>query len=306
MIKIFTKSFLFLFFVFSLGLLVVPSVEAATTDFVADGDITVASVVYNSLTADLLILNGSKAEIWNFDSSNFIVTNPDPSAQFKVGSSDASVKSIRTRLTTGDDEVCANNTTPGTSYVTVPTQGAYFVYPSSDSCTTASSGGTGGGGGGGNKKAKPVTSAIPAVPGVSSAVPASPALANASAQASFNRALTVGSTGADVKSLQQFLNSHGFAVASVGAGSPGLETTLFGPATKAAVLKFQLANGVVLSASDLGAGRMGPLTMAKINGLLNGGVPVSVGATSREEQVKSLIAELELLKSQWQAYQASH
>jgi len=45
----------------------------------------------------------------------------------------------------------------------------------------------------------------------------------------FNRNLTVGSVGSDVKCLQVLLNTNGFKVATTGAGSPGAETSTFGP-----------------------------------------------------------------------------
>jgi len=44
----------------------------------------------------------------------------------------------------------------------------------------------------------------------------------------FTRNLSLHSTGADVKALQQFLNANGFVIAKTGAGSPGKETSLFG------------------------------------------------------------------------------
>jgi lysophospholipase L1-like esterase len=58
----------------------------------------------------------------------------------------------------------------------------------------------------------------------------------------FTRTLRVGATSSDVKKLQIFLNAQGFTVAKKGAGSPGHETTTFGPATKAALMKFQSAH----------------------------------------------------------------
>jgi len=58
----------------------------------------------------------------------------------------------------------------------------------------------------------------------------------------FTRTLKLGMTGTDVNRLQIFLNAQGYIVAKNGAGSPSNETTYFGPATKAALMKFQLAH----------------------------------------------------------------
>ncbi|MBC7766909.1 fibronectin type III domain-containing protein [Arenimonas sp.] len=63
----------------------------------------------------------------------------------------------------------------------------------------------------------------------------------------------------EVLNLQRFLNAQGYTVSKVGAGSVGKETTLFGSATKAALIKFQKANGIVPA-----SGFFGPLTRAKI------------------------------------------
>ncbi|MEI7719618.1 MAG: peptidoglycan-binding domain-containing protein [bacterium] len=89
-----------------------------------------------------------------------------------------------------------------------------------------------------------------------------------SCAASFTRTLQVGSTGADVKALQQVLNKTAATmVAASGAGSAGMETMSFGPATKAAVMKFQTANGV----SSVGI--VGPATRVKLNALCGGTTP---------------------------------
>jgi peptidoglycan hydrolase-like protein with peptidoglycan-binding domain len=68
-----------------------------------------------------------------------------------------------------------------------------------------------------------------------------------------------------VRQLQKFLNSQGFTVTVTGAGSLGNETTLFGPATKAALTKFQVSKGI-----SPAAGYFGPVTRMYVS------VPVSV------------------------------
>ena len=96
----------------------------------------------------------------------------------------------------------------------------------------------------------------------SAAVPAS-----SSGATSFTRALSFGSTGEDVRLLQKVLNSDpATQVAVSGAGSPGQETTRFGPATEAAVKKFQMKYGIA-KAGNPGYGYVGPATRAKLNTL---------------------------------------
>lgn len=76
---------------------------------------------------------------------------------------------------------------------------------------------------------------------------------------SFTRSLTVGSVGDDVKALQQWLNANGYKVAASGVGSAGNETRYFGPATRAALAKYQAAAGI-----SPAAGYFGPITRAKV------------------------------------------
>lgn len=64
----------------------------------------------------------------------------------------------------------------------------------------------------------------------------------ASKKSLFTRDLRVGMRGEDVRALQQFLNRAGFQIATRGLGSPGNESTYFGPATRTALIKFQEAN----------------------------------------------------------------
>lgn len=88
---------------------------------------------------------------------------------------------------------------------------------------------------------------------------------------SFTRNYTIGGSGEEVKEIQKFLNKN-FAtrVAASGTGSPGYETSYFGPATKAAVIKFQnMYASEVLTPAGLasGTGYWGALTRAKANAL---------------------------------------
>lgn len=74
-----------------------------------------------------------------------------------------------------------------------------------------------------------------------------------STNGTFGRTLTKGSAGTDVKSLQVFLNTHGFPVALTGPGSVGNETTLFSSGTQAALAKFQAAQGISPAVGYFGA-----------------------------------------------------
>lgn len=73
----------------------------------------------------------------------------------------------------------------------------------------------------------------------------------------FTRDLAFGDDHPEVKLLQQYLNSHGFPIASSGPGSAGRETTLFGNLTRDALMKFQTAKGI-----SPAVGFFGPVTRA--------------------------------------------
>lgn len=72
--------------------------------------------------------------------------------------------------------------------------------------------------------------------------------------------LQLGAVDNDVLELQKFLAGQGYFDAE-------LVTNHYGEMTRTAVMKFQLANGIIQSASDIGAGRVGPATLEFINSL---------------------------------------
>ena len=78
-----------------------------------------------------------------------------------------------------------------------------------------------------------------------------------SATGPFSAGLKVGMTkGNGIMALQQFLNNHGFTIASKGAGSVGHETKVLGSATAKALAKYQ--KSVSLKAT----GRLDAATLA--------------------------------------------
>jgi len=110
-------------------------VLAATTDFVANANITVANV---SSVGDMIIKNGSKAASWVFNSGTFTVTDPDATAGFTILSSDTDVTAFQIlNDTTGVGLSCDLNNAPGTTEKELPTDaGTYRIVASTVTACT--------------------------------------------------------------------------------------------------------------------------------------------------------------------------
>ncbi|TSC87079.1 MAG: Uncharacterized protein G01um10148_184 [Parcubacteria group bacterium Gr01-1014_8] len=103
----------------------------------------------------------------------------------------------------------------------------------------------------------------------------------------FTRTHQMGDSGGEVMWVQQFLNSHGSQVSATGAGSPGNESSYYGAKTKAAVAKWQAANGVAPA-----AGYWGPITRAKANSMCvsTPGIPGVPGVPVTGNGLKVMLA----------------
>lgn len=116
----------------------------------------------------------------------------------------------------------------------------------------------------------------------------------------WTRDLNVGATGADVMKLQQSLNADADTrVASEGAGSVGMETEFYGPATAAAVSKFQVKyRADILSPANLvnPTGYFGPSSRAKMNSICTSAPVVDTDddATDEDEEDEDEDEDFEL------------
>ncbi len=97
-----------------------------------------------------------------------------------------------------------------------------------------------------------------------------PAPSPVSVSGSITMNLGINMSNPQVKILQQILNKVGYTISPTGPGSPGSETNYFGAMTREAVRKFQCAKGIACSGSEStnGYGRVGPMTKAQLNAMV--------------------------------------
>jgi len=163
--------------------------------------------------------------------------------------------------------------------------------------------GSSGGGGGSVVPPRSVTTTQPptvvAPPNRVAPPPPTVSVPQPGPSAEFSRNLTLGSRGDDVRALQMFLNARGFLVASFGPGSPGQETTYFGPATARSLAAFQRVQGITPA-----VGFFGQITRANVE-MLNREVSVppaeptpptsSVTAEDLQRQIEFLREQVRIL-----------
>jgi|GEM_PF-6035486 len=192
-----------------------------------------------------------------------------------------------------DSYITLYNTLSGSQRVTVtPT-----TTVCSDPVTTTSTGGGAAVGGGSSGLSVQQYTATPAVTTpVAVVTPVSQSSSFSSIQ--FARRLIKGSKGADVTNLQKYLATD----SSVYPG--GSVTGYFGPATQAAVQKFQEKYGIAKK-GIVGYGEVGPATRAKLNSLLSSAgtaaAPVTAPAavtSSLQDQIAALLLQVAALQAQ--------
>ncbi len=137
-----------------------------------------------------------------------------------------------------------------------------------------------------------------------SGVPATPSVAPAQVSATVitgsisSRSLSKGVKHAEVKTLQQVLNSDpDTQIANTGDGSPGNETTFFGAGTLKAIQKFQLKHGLAKPGDD-GYGNVGPKTRAKLNEIASGVSANGAQGDLLQKQIEDALKQINILQDQ--------
>lgn len=95
--------------------------------------------------------------------------------------------------------------------------------------------------------------------GTAAPMKGNPSLIGRGTDMAFSADFQSGAVNEGVRSLQQYLNAHGYVIAGSGPGSVGHETNVFGGLTKAALMRFQKDNGIPST------GFFGPVTRGYVN-----------------------------------------
>lgn len=233
---------------------------------VSGSSAVVQSITVNASSFSFVLLSGSSIDV--------------TSASGQKLSTDASGKYTSGGSCSDSTYTLSHSSEEDTVTITVSLDDAFCV--STSASTPTPSGHRSGGGGGATTL--PITPATPN--------PALPALTAAAPQAVFNRGLSVGSTGDDVRNLQNRLLGEGFFKGEV--------TGYFGPLTQAAVKAYQAKYGI----DQLGI--VGPVTRAQLNKIVVANVGSNAATTSglTSAQVSAIMTQINTLLEQVQTLQA--
>jgi len=251
---------------------------AASNAVLSIGGITV-NLTGSGATLQSVVVGGSSFDVVLLAGSTLDITAPNGNRLAYTGSSNVATDNCNDTIS----HLVLNGPSSGSDTVTVTPSATLCASPVASASSGSGSGSNGapvasGGGGGGSSVTSATTPAVTTIttPSGSSiigtlqgqvqallakiaalqeggATPSASAYANASGNANFKRDLKTGSTGADVKALQVWLNAHDYTVAASGPGSSGNETTKFGGATRAALKAFQKSVGISPAAGYFGA-----------------------------------------------------
>lgn len=270
-------------------MLLVPLVAGAAYNDVTlttDAILTVAGVNLNvsgsSAVVQSITINANDFSFILLPNSQLQVTSTDGRLLSGVSALSAEFKTAHTCNSSSNAVTLFLPVSVDANTITATVSSSACSVP--DSTSSSGSGSSSGRSGGGGGATPPITPATPN--------PALPALTAAAPQASFNRSLSVGSTGDDVRNLQTRLLGEGFF--------RGEATGYFGPITAAAVKAYQAKYGI----DQLGI--VGPATRAQLNKLVTANAESNAAATTQltPAQVSVIMSQINILLQQVQELQA--
>jgi hypothetical protein len=239
------------------------------------------SISTSSATLNASITNDGNASStvrgFNYGLTTAYGSTTSVSGSIGVSSFSDTVTDLTCNTTYNYRAYATNSAGTGTSSNTTFTTSACPVV-STPSSGGGSSGGwsspaSGGGGGGSSSSVSPTTPAVVPTPNTpvlptGKNIPKDIFTTPTGKPFVFNLNLKQAArSSSDIKKLQILLNSLGFTISQKGAGSPGKETINFGPATRSALIRFQIANKITPA-----SGFFGPLTRGAVNKLIGEGI----------------------------------
>ncbi|MEI6316354.1 MAG: peptidoglycan-binding domain-containing protein [bacterium] len=213
-----------------------------TVSIVDTTDATNITTTTATLNGDITATGGENPATrgFNYGLTSSYTASTTASGSFSVGSFTASLSGLTCGTTYHFQSYATNSAGTGTSTdATFTTSSCPIVIISS--------------GGGGIS----VTRRSSAHPPIITAVKATPN------HFIFTKSYKLGDNNPEIKQLQIFLNTHGFVIATSGAGSKGKENNYFGAKTRSALTKFQKANSIKPS-----IGFFGPVTISAVNKII--------------------------------------